>query len=99
MHFFGGNAADNGLDGGTSPPIDMSGHFSALMSAKSCLPICLLLGPHAKFKNPRTTTSGRKVTKAERKREEKKNAINSGHYVLPATPKGRACTSLRPTIF
>ena len=27
-----------------------------------------------------------------------KTAINSGHYVLPAMPKGSACTLLRPLI-
>ena len=41
------------------------------------------LKPHAKFHNPTITPSGRKVTEAEeeREREEKKNAVNSGHLV------------------
>jgi hypothetical protein len=43
------------------------------------------LKPHAKFQNPRITPSGIKVT---RRREEKKNAINSGHLVpQPLGPK------------
>ena len=37
------------------------------------------LKPHAKSWNPRITTSGRKVSEAERKR---KNAVNSRHLVL-----------------
>ena len=33
-------------------------------------------------------------------REKKyKNAVNSGHYVLPAMPKRSACTSLGPKVF
>ena len=31
-----------------------------------------------------------------RKKIENKNAVKSGHYVLSATPKGIACTSLGP---
>ena len=37
------------------------------------------LKPHAKFRNPTLTPSGRKVTRAER--EKRKNAVNSGHLV------------------
>ena len=36
--------------------------------------------------------SGRKVTGSE----ERKNAINRGHYLLPATPKGSARTLFGP---
>ena len=43
------------------------------------------LKPHIQFQNPRTTPSGRKVTQSERKKEERKNAVNSGHYILSAT--------------
>jgi hypothetical protein len=41
------------------------------------------LKPHAKFMNHRTTPSGRKVTVSERERRksERENAVNSGHYV------------------
>ena len=39
------------------------------------------------------TPSGRKVTW---QRKEKKKAVNSGHYVLPATPMGSAHTLLGP---
>jgi hypothetical protein len=49
---------------------------------------CYLVA-HAKFHYPRTTPSGRKVTGLEERREEK-NTVNSGHYVLPSTPKGSA---------
>jgi hypothetical protein len=45
-----------------------------------------------KFHNPKTTPSRKKVTE----RQEEKHAINSGHYVFPATPKGSARTSLGP---
>jgi hypothetical protein len=31
-----------------------------------------------------------------RKKEREKNAVNSGHYGLPATPKDNACTLLGP---
>ena len=54
--------------------------------------------PHAKFQNPRTIPSGRKVTGGEKKKGERKKTINSGHYVLPATPKGSARNSLVPKI-
>ena len=47
------------------------------------------------MQNPRTTPSGRKLTQAERKIE-RKNAIHCGQYVLSATPKGNARTSLGP---
>ena len=39
---------------------------------------------HAKFQNPTITTSGRKVTHAERERESRKrrkSAVTSGHLV------------------
>ena len=40
------------------------------------------LKPHAKFRNPTITPSGRKVTQGEReKKERKKNAVNSEHLV------------------
>ena len=50
------------------------------------------LKPHAKFQNPRTTPSGRKVTWGE------KNAVNRGHYILPAMPKGSTRTLLLPIV-
>ena len=48
------------------------------------------LKPHAKYQNPRTTPSGRKVTQADRKKEKErreKNAIHSGHLVQYKTCK------------
>jgi hypothetical protein len=56
---------------------------------------------HAKFHNPRTTSSGRKVTGSEEKEERKreKKPVNNGHRVLLATPKGSACNSQRPTFW
>jgi hypothetical protein len=36
---------------------------------------------NAKFQNPRTTPSGRKVCGTERKEEKKNNPKNSGHFV------------------
>ena len=43
------------------------------------------LEPHAKFHDPRTIPSGRKVRVGERKKERKRNnAVNSGHYVRTA---------------
>ena len=51
------------------------------------------------MQNPTTTPSGRKVNGGERReREEEKNNVNSGHYILPATPKGSACPLLKPRI-
>jgi hypothetical protein len=44
------------------------------------------LRTHPKFQNPRTSPFRRGV----------KNGFNSGHYVLPAMPKGNECTALRP---
>jgi hypothetical protein len=41
------------------------------------------------------TPSGRKVTRSEEERKNN-NAVSSGHYILPATPKGSARTSLGP---
>jgi hypothetical protein len=38
------------------------------------------LKPHAKFRNPTITPSGRKVTVGE-EREKSKNGVNSGHLV------------------
>ena len=52
---------------------------------------------HAKLKNPRATPSGIKVNTGEKERE--KQADNSGHYVLPAMPKGSARISLGPIDF
>ena len=51
------------------------------------------LEPHAKFKNPRTTPSGRKVMQGEERRRE--NAVHSRHLVLcrarkPLGPKKMA---------
>ena len=54
-------------------------HLNFLLSA---------LETHAKFQNPSSTTSGRKVTGSEiNKKGERENTVNCGHYVLPATPK------------
>ena len=42
------------------------------------------LKPNAKFQKPMITPSGRKVSEAERKKEERKkgkNTVNSGHLV------------------
>ena len=51
----------------------------------SFLPQILFFGdlnPHAKFRNPTITPSGRKVTAGERrKKEREKNAFNSEHFV------------------
>ena len=49
--------------------------------------------PHAKFQNPRTNPSGRKVSDPE-EGEKKNNPKNSGHYVPAAKPKGSARISL-----
>ena len=38
----------------------------------------------------------RNVTWGVRREKEEKHAVNSGHYVLPATPKGGAHNSLGP---
>ena len=48
------------------------------------------LKPHAKFQNTRTTHSGRKITKVERKKEREGNTVNIGHLVLcsPRKPLG-----------
>ena len=57
------------------------------------------LEAHAKYQNPRATISWRKVAWGEeRKRKSGGNTVNTGHYVLSATPKGSAHTSLGPTI-
>ena len=48
-------------------------------------------------KIPMTTPSGRTATGGERRKREK-NAINSGHYVLPAMTKGSAHNSLGPKL-
>ena len=37
------------------------------------------LGAHAKFQNPSTTPSRRKVKTTEREKEERNKAVNSGH--------------------
>ena len=42
------------------------------------------LEPHAKFHDPRTTPSGRKVKTPEEERRRENNAINIGHYVCTA---------------
>ena len=41
----------------------------------------------------------RNVTWGVRREKEEKHAVNSGHYVLPATPKGGAHNSLGPIHF
>ena len=42
-------------------------------------------------------TQSKRERERERERERReRNAVNSGHYVLPATPKGSAHTSLGP---
>ena len=51
---------------------------------------CVCNAPLNQFQNPCTTSSRRKVRTAERKK--RKQAINSGHFVLPATTKQSACT-------
>ena len=50
------------------------------------------LKSHAKSQNPRTTPSGTKVTRGERRKKD----IYSGHLVLPATTKGIGRTLIRP---
>ena len=55
-----------------------------------------MIKPNAKFRNPWTTPAGRKVNGSER--EEEKNALNGGHYVLPETPKASTLTSLGPIL-
>jgi hypothetical protein len=39
---------------------------------------------------------GRKAIRTETKKEGEKNDIDRGHDVPPATPKGSACSLLRP---
>ena len=53
------------------------------------------LGAHATFQNPRVKPSGRKV-RAEG--DKKKNAVNSGHYILTTMPKCSSCTSVGPLL-
>ena len=53
------------------------------------------LAAHAKFQDPRTTPSGRKVNTG---REEKEGRGESGHYVRSAKPKDRARTLLGPKV-
>ena len=63
------------------------------------------LKPHAKFQSPRTTPSGRMVTRGEKRErererereEERTNAVNNGQYVLPARPKGSRAAVFEPT--
>ena len=40
------------------------------------------LGAHARFQNPETTPSGRKVRASEEERGKRCNTIKSGHYIL-----------------
>ena len=53
-------------------------------------------GTHAKFHNPKINHSWRIGNGSEEDRE--KNVIYSGHYVLPATPKGSRRALLRAII-
>jgi hypothetical protein len=69
-----------------------SKHFSKKKKKKIAHPnvylpqilFCCDLKPHDKFQNPMITASGRKVSVGEekRKKDERKNAVNSGHLVL-----------------
>ena len=80
--------------GYVTPNYIIVGYFTGAI-----LTFWLTEGRMKKFQNPRTTPSRRKVTGSEReKEEERKNAVKRGHYILPAKPKGSACTSLKPTI-
>ena len=60
-----------------------------------------VLGADAKFYNPRTIPSGRKVKSPERRKEKKRrnNTISSGHYVLPPMPNCSARILFGPFIF
>ena len=49
-----------------------------------------------KFKNPQTTLLGKEQGELKERKKEK-NAVNSGHLVLPTAPKGSARTLLGPT--
>ena len=63
-----------------------------------------------KFQTPRTAPYGGKVIRGNSLRygrgrkvemqwegkERRRKNVNSGHYILPAIPKGSACNSLRP---
>ena len=82
------------LDGSACPHIDLSGNLSAtfenslFVNPQSNSVFCFFLwNPNfvceleAKFHNPRTIPSVRKVNTGRR---EEKNAVKSGHYVLPA---------------
>ena len=69
-------------------------HFSFHKKNKKKITPCELK-PHAKFQNPRTTPSGRKVTQVERRnsggyerRRERKNALNSGNLFQCSKPLG-----------
>ena len=59
------------------------------------------LKPNAKFQSPRTTPSGRMVTRGEKREreEERTNAVNNGQYVLPARPMGSMAVVFEPTNF
>jgi hypothetical protein len=58
-----------------------AGGGAQFFSLTQNLIFCCELKPHAKFRNPTITPSGRKVTLEERRRR-RKNAVNSGHLVL-----------------
>jgi hypothetical protein len=55
----------------------------------------LIPGTSAKFQNP-GNPFWKKSNKMKEKKEREKSAINSGHYVLPATPNSTARTPFRP---
>ena len=52
---------------------------------------------HAHFQNHRTALSRIKVLEGDKKRDSNK-PVNSGHYILPAMPKGSKLTILRPSL-
>ena len=70
---------------GVLAPVSMHARHPAQFFSAVCAkkPIICELKPYAKIQNLRTTPSGRKVTRGEkRKKEEReKNAVNSGHYI------------------
>jgi hypothetical protein len=43
-------------------------------------------------------TSSMNLSIHQKKDERERNAIDIGHYVLPATPMGSACTLLGPMV-
>ena len=74
------------------PAIDTGGNLSAQTNLIFLLINFLTISAlFVLFKKTKKSPQGRK-------KEREKIAVNSGHYVLPETPKGSTLTTLGPTI-